>query len=183
MNFNTSEYSYNTSNENWRKSISYLFIGLMLNLFRVPLFFLDFILPLAGFVFMFLGANQLRRVNVNFQNVYYLVVVQIVVLIIDSFTRNSGFLSMVFWWVKAGIQLAILYYIKNAVFEAYHSVGRVPSRDPFTLLMIWVVVTTILNSMFLLQLLLFIPVTITFVYLVYDFNKFRLETMELDVRT
>ncbi len=181
MNFNTSEYSYNTSNEHWRKSISFLLMGLMLNLFRIPLLFLDIILPIIGFVFMFLGANQLRRLNSEFQNVYYLIVIQIVVLILGSLIKSSGFMSLLFWWIKAGLQLVIIYNIKNAVALAYRSVGREPSRDPFLALIVWVVVTTILNSMFLLQVLLFIPLIIAFVYLVFDFNKFRLETMELDV--
>lgn len=181
MNFNTSEYSYNANSELWRKSISYLFIGLMLNLFRVPLLFLDVILPVVGFVFMFLGANQLRDVNTEFQNVYYLIFIQIIVLIVDRVFKWNGFFAFLFWWIKAGLQLAIIYQIKNAVAKAYRTVGRTPSTDPFLALMIWVVVTTILNSMFLLQILFFVPLIIAFVYMIYIMNKFRLETMSLEM--
>lgn len=181
MNFNTTEYSYNTNNENWRKNISFLFIGLMLNLFRIRFLGLDFILPIIGFILMFLGSNQLRDVNNDFHEVYYLVLAQIVVIILDAVIDKGAFLSMIFWLVKGAVQLLLLMKLRSAVFTAYRSVGREPSKDPFTLLMGWVVVTTVLNVLFIFQFLLFIPVMIAFVYLVYDFNNFRLETMALDI--
>lgn len=135
----------------WRDAMDRIVLGLCLNCFTLNFWYLQYILPAAGTVQLYLGLRTLRKNNRWFQAAWYISIWKVFILYIN-YTLQATPATWAMekaaenpWAVFLALPTLLLFFcLRQGLRQAASELGRTAERDPLLWTMGWYAVMTAL---------------------------------------
>lgn len=139
----------------WHKAMNRVVLGTALNLLRLNILWLNYILPTIGMIMLILGLRRLRKENGGFMACYVLSIVYAAMIFPALVLYATRFHSHIFampWttaasWMLTGVQLAYILCLSGALNAVHRKAGLPGTVLGARSLVVWVLLLLVLALM------------------------------------